>query len=188
MARPKEFDQELALEAAIGVFREHGYEGTSTDMLVRAMGVGRQSLYDTFGDKWKLYCAALQCYVAAEAEAHVAALRSRCGALDGIMAMIERVVAEAGRACLGVNSICEFGRSQNELSKIHDGAARAIQRQISSRVREAQADGEVAAEIQPDEAASFIAATFAAIRIAARSGASRKQLDVLGKMAMRALK
>ncbi|OWJ59872.1 TetR/AcrR family transcriptional regulator, partial [Inquilinus limosus] len=48
MARPKEFDSEKALDAAIEVFREHGFDGTSTDMLVRAMGIGRQSLYDTF--------------------------------------------------------------------------------------------------------------------------------------------
>ena len=52
MARNKEFDRDDALDAAIGVFREHGFEGTSTDMLVRAMKIGRQSLYYTFGDKW----------------------------------------------------------------------------------------------------------------------------------------
>ena len=51
MARPKEFESEAALKKAIGVFSEHGYEGTSTDALVQAMGIGRQSLYDTFGDK-----------------------------------------------------------------------------------------------------------------------------------------
>jgi AcrR family transcriptional regulator len=54
MARPKEFDEEQVLDAAITVFREHGFEGTSAEMLVRALGIGRQSLYDTFGDKWQL--------------------------------------------------------------------------------------------------------------------------------------
>ena len=62
MARTKEFDKELALNAAIRVFREHGFDGTSTDMLVREMKIGRQSLYDTFGDKWKLYCLAVERY------------------------------------------------------------------------------------------------------------------------------
>jgi TetR/AcrR family transcriptional repressor of nem operon len=55
MARPKEFVEEQALDAAIEVFREHGFEGTSAEMLVRAMRIGRQSLYDTFGDKWEIY-------------------------------------------------------------------------------------------------------------------------------------
>ena len=48
MARPKEFVEEQALDAAIDVFREHGFEGTSAEMLVRALRIGRQSLYDTF--------------------------------------------------------------------------------------------------------------------------------------------
>jgi TetR/AcrR family transcriptional repressor of nem operon len=49
MARTKEFDEERALDAAIGVFAGHGYEGSSTGMLLEAMGIGRQSLYDTYG-------------------------------------------------------------------------------------------------------------------------------------------
>ncbi len=57
MARPKEFDSDKALNTAIGVFSEHGFEGTSAGMLTDAMKIGRQSLYDTFGDKWQLYCA-----------------------------------------------------------------------------------------------------------------------------------
>ena len=57
MARPKEFDTDVALDAAVGVFGEHGFEGSSSAMLVEAMGIGRQSLYDTFGDYHWLYVA-----------------------------------------------------------------------------------------------------------------------------------
>jgi AcrR family transcriptional regulator len=60
--RPKEFDREEALRRAIRVFWENGFAGTSTDDLVRAMGIGRQSLYDTFGDKRGLFLAALRVY------------------------------------------------------------------------------------------------------------------------------
>jgi AcrR family transcriptional regulator len=41
----------MALKAAIRVFSDHGYKGTSTDALLEAMGISRQSMYDTFGDK-----------------------------------------------------------------------------------------------------------------------------------------
>ena len=54
MARPKEFDQEKALRKAIRLFSQQGFAATSTDDLMRVMEVGRQSMYDTFGDK-KLY-------------------------------------------------------------------------------------------------------------------------------------
>src|SRR5580700_7979484 len=60
MARPKAFVEEQALDAAIDVFREHGFEGTSAELLVRALRIGRQSLYDTFGDKWQIYLASVR--------------------------------------------------------------------------------------------------------------------------------
>src|SRR5690606_511005 len=116
MARTKAFDIDHALDAAIGVFREHGYAGTSADMLTRAMQIGRQSLYDTFGDKWQLYCAAVRRYGERECQAHLRALKHEGKAMDGIRAMLERVVAEARQPCLGVNSISEFGGSRPELA------------------------------------------------------------------------
>jgi len=64
MARPREFDHDTALLAAVKVFSDLGFEGSSTDALTQAMGIGRQSLYDTFGDKWRLYLKALQRYTA----------------------------------------------------------------------------------------------------------------------------
>src|ERR1700721_991383 len=64
MARPKEFDRDRALKKAMDVFWQQGYEATSTDDLVRAIGIGRQSMYDTFGDKHQLYVEALRLYEA----------------------------------------------------------------------------------------------------------------------------
>jgi TetR/AcrR family transcriptional repressor of nem operon len=59
MARPREFDREEALERATGVFWAKGYASTSTDDLLTAMGIGRQSLYNAFQDKRALYLEAL---------------------------------------------------------------------------------------------------------------------------------
>ena len=187
MARTKEFDQDEALDAAIGVFRAHGFEGTSTPMLVDAMGIGRQSIYDTFGDKWQLYCAAVRRYVASEVEAHLAALRGRPRAIDGLRAMIDRVVRDANEACLGIGSISEFGRSRDDLTSIHAASGRALQGAVSQRLREAQADGDVARDLDADDAAEFLLANVAGIRIAARGGARPRQLRALGAMVLRAL-
>ena len=95
MARPKTFDKDRALEAAVNTFRKHGYEATSAEMLVRAMGIGRQSLYDTFGDKWQLYRMAVHHYSTVQTTAHIAALRGPTRAIDGIKAMVDRVVRDA---------------------------------------------------------------------------------------------
>jgi AcrR family transcriptional regulator len=188
MARPKEFDKQLALDAAIGVFREHGFEGTSTEMLVGAMRVGRQSLYDTFGDKWQLYSAAVSHHSTVETQTHIAILRNTPRAIDGIRAMVERVVADAHQACLGVGSICEFGSSRTDLTEIHDTAGKPLLAAITARTREAQADGDVGPELDAVEVARFLSASFAGIRIAARGGADDRQLQSLGQLALRALK
>ena len=62
MARSKEFDEERALAAAVDVFWRQGYENTSLEALMREMGIARQSLYDTFGDKRALYLKAMAFY------------------------------------------------------------------------------------------------------------------------------
>ena len=62
MARSKEFDQARALAAAVDVFWRQGYENTSLEALMREMGIARQSLYDTFGDKRALYLKAMAFY------------------------------------------------------------------------------------------------------------------------------
>lgn len=55
MPRPEEFDQQKAFGNAICPFSKQGFAATSTDELMRAMNVGRQSMYDTFGDKRALF-------------------------------------------------------------------------------------------------------------------------------------
>ena len=187
MARHKEFDRELALNAAIGVFREHGFEGTSTGMLVDAMGIGRQSLYDTFGDKWQLYQSSLQRYSAEETMKHGRALTNGPTAVDGIRAMLDRVVEEAEHACLGVNTICEFGRSKPELTRIQDASGHVLKTRLMQAVLQSQAEGDVAGDIDAEEVAEFLVACIAGIRIAARSGADRASLKSLARQALRTL-
>lgn len=188
MARPRTFDLDAALDGAIAVFREHGYEGTSAQMLVSAMGIGRQSLYDTFGDKWQLYQQVLRRYVLAEGQAHRAALRIGPRAVDGIAAMVERVVREADVACLGVGSIAEFGCSRRELNAINAAADRALRAAMAEQVQAAQQEGDLAAALDPDAAATYLIASFAGIRLAARGGASAEHVQGLGDMVMRALR
>ncbi len=62
MARHKEFDQDEALQKAMEAFWARGYEATSMQDLVEHMGINRQSLYDTFGDKHSLFLKALDRY------------------------------------------------------------------------------------------------------------------------------
>jgi TetR/AcrR family transcriptional repressor of nem operon len=188
MARSKEFDSTEALAAAVGVFREHGFAGTSAGMLTDSMGIGRQSLYDTFGDKWQLYCEAVRSYAATEMEAHLQALSVGPRAIDGIACMVHRVVEEAKRPCLGVGSLSEFGGSRDDLKAIHAAADRALRSALTKKVQQALTEGDLRPDLDPADAAAFVLANLAAIRLAARGGARPAQLRSLSRILLHAIR
>src|SRR5882724_4629145 len=119
MARPKEFESETALKKAFEAFSEHGYEGTSTDALLLAMGISRQSMFGSFGDKRRLYLEALQRYTADSISNQLRALNSVSSPVKGLEAMFDLAVTLAiagpGPKCLGISAVCEFGRSDPEV-------------------------------------------------------------------------
>jgi AcrR family transcriptional regulator len=191
MARPKEFDRETALQEAIGVFSDHGYEGTSTDALLQIMGISRQSMYDTFGDKWRLYLEALQRYTADSISDQLRVLNAAPSAIKGLEAhlkhAVDRAIADPSPRCLGISAICEFGRSDPEVKMVTDTAGRTLLSALERRISEAKMDGEVPEDVPVTEAASFIQATLAGIKVAARGGASPEILRGIARMALRSL-
>ena len=93
MARPREFDRDGAVERAMSVFWRKGYAATSTDDLLRAMNIGRQSMYDTFGDKHRLYLEALEKYQRERVAENIRRLRSTASPLAGIEAFVIGIIA-----------------------------------------------------------------------------------------------
>ncbi|MBB6253782.1 TetR/AcrR family transcriptional regulator [Nitrospirillum iridis] len=195
MARPKEFDGETALAAAMALFAQHGFEGTSTEALLRAMGISRQSLYDTFGDKRQLYLAALRRYGEDGVARFIRTLNAGPTPLTGLEYAIMAFIAEtvgpspAGQpSCLGVSAICEFGRSDGDVAALGDAAARrrgdALMRQLSR----AKAAREIAADIDVPTAAVFLATTLSGLTVAARAGTDADTLRGVARLALNALK
>ena len=129
MARPKSFDRDQALDRAVDVFWSQGYQATSMSDLRAAIGIGRQSLYDTFGDKRSLYLAALARYE----DVILGQVRERLAAPGSPLRGIRRALAfyeehntsEAATGCLLVNSFAEFGCSDPE---VHAALAETGQR------------------------------------------------------------
>jgi AcrR family transcriptional regulator len=191
MARPKEFERGTALQRAIGVFSEHGYEGTSTEALLDAMGINRQSMYDTFGDKHRLYLEALRRYVADSVSDQLRALRASTSAIRGLEAhlndVVNRASADPSPSCLGLSAICEFGRSDPEVTRASETAARTFRSALERRIAEAKTAGDVSKDVDVTEAAHFITAAIAGIKMAARAGASLGTLRAIARMTLRSL-
>ncbi|AKM02600.1 MULTISPECIES: TetR/AcrR family transcriptional regulator [Burkholderia cepacia complex] len=187
MVRPREFDRDEALERALRVFWEKGYAATSTDDLLSAMQIGRQSLYNAFGDKRRLYVEALERYQSDSVSGHVARLTAPASAIAGIVALLLGVIAgnaaERVLGCMGVNAICEFGTADPELVELREKAGAVLLKQVVARVREGQDAGEIDRAVDAREAASFILTTMQGLQLGARAGAKLQALRATAEFA-----
>ena len=192
MARPQEFDRDQVLTAAIKTFSKFGYDGTSTDVLLKSMGISRQSMYNTFGDKKRLYLEALQSYSFESIGNIASTLQSSNSPMAAIEATLLGFVlsmqpsSESG--CLGVGAICEFGRRDREIAAISDATSAALQNVFEAAVQRAKDKGEVASDVKPKDAALFLGVTLTGLKVAARSGAKPEALRAIAHTALRSLK
>ncbi|MBG0829772.1 TetR/AcrR family transcriptional regulator [Planomonospora sp. ID67723] len=136
MARPRAFDPEQAVAAALDTFWSRGYEGTSIGDLEAATGLNRSSLYQAFGSKRRLFDAAVERYVAEHVEPALAALESPGAGRPELLGYLQTLAASfraeprlAVRGCLLVNTMAELSA--------HDAAAQALVSAYRQRVTSA---------------------------------------------------
>jgi TetR/AcrR family transcriptional regulator, transcriptional repressor for nem operon len=171
VARPKEFEPDLALATAIEVFRAKSYEAVTTAELCEAMGIGRQSMYDTFGDKAALYRAALARYREVNA-ASVDQCLDRASALAGLQALFDMVAGidehDARCGCMMVNAIGELASTHDDVASLALDNQQRLLDVFGDVVRRAQLLGEVSTSIDCDTAAAQLVTTFYGLRVLAK--------------------
>jgi TetR/AcrR family transcriptional repressor of nem operon len=185
MARPREFDRDDALKRAMSVFWAKGYAGTSTDDLLEAMSIGRQSMYAAFGDKRRLYVEALERYQKDSVAGHLDRLRSAPSPVAGIESLLVGLIPLDRNArslgCMGVGSIGEFGTTDSELSALRARSGALLFKALVARLQAAQKAGEADPSFDAELAARFVQAAMQGIQVAARAGVSA---GILRKMAL----
>jgi AcrR family transcriptional regulator len=107
--RPRVFDEEQALDAALAVFWRNGYQGASLAELTQAMGVSKPSLYTAFGNKEQLYLAALEHYREQQLIKHAERLAAEPDMKNALRAFLRSVATmltspELPGGCMVVNS------------------------------------------------------------------------------------
>ncbi|WP_250633630.1 TetR/AcrR family transcriptional regulator [Pinirhizobacter soli] len=192
MGRPSEFDRETVLRKAASVFWAKGYAATSTEELVSAMGIGRQSIYNAFGDKWRLYLEALTDYQQRSTSAHIRRLQGPALAVQGIQDMLDGLVDDddAVRAlgCMGVGSACEFGATEPQLFDLRAKASAHLRDKLVKRLREGKTAGQLDTKLNVQQTADFLLMTMTGIQLAARSGAKAADLRQLGRFTVERIK
>ncbi|MCL7489694.1 MAG: TetR/AcrR family transcriptional regulator [Desulfobulbaceae bacterium] len=191
--RPLEYDPDAALDAAMQLFWEQGYEATSMSDLLQAMGLSKSSLYQRFSGKKELF---LQC-MARYTERVGTRLRGRLDQADSgrefIRELLLHAVIEAGgtecrRGCLLMNTASEFAQQDPEIaSRVVSGfeGLRAILRQA---VKWGQGEGEITSDQEADALAGYLMSTIAGLKTVVKGGASERQVREIVEIALRALR
>lgn len=183
MARPREFDRDAALAAAINVFWAKGFAATSTEDLVQAMSIGRQSFYNAFGDKRQLYLEALQTYQRNSTSCHLERLTSPASPLAGLRDLLVGLIPDDDGlrclGCMGVGSIGEFGTTDPELVEVRDKMISVFLAKITERIREGQKLGEIDPDLDANQVAAFLQVTMSGLQLAARGGSKADELHDL---------
>ncbi|MFC9972643.1 TetR/AcrR family transcriptional regulator [Spirillospora sp. NPDC127200] len=189
MARPRKFDEERAVEAAMHAFWAAGYEATSTEDLCRATGLGRSSIYNTFKSKRDLFDKALDHYIAVKSARVLETLDGDGSVRDRIGTLFTQVLQgdddEIG--CLVVNTSVELAPRDPDIAALlkrdYDVRFNALRTVFETGRR----TGEIAPDKDPDRLAHFVIAAIGGMQVAASAGADRATLEMIADTALTAL-
>jgi TetR/AcrR family transcriptional repressor of nem operon len=191
MPRAKEFDEAEVLDQALELFRTRGFKHTSFSDLTDELGVSRQSLYDTYGDKQTLYHTALKRYLdrglgligrKLEGAAPIRELL-----LELFNGMIDGQCANGSPGCLMVNSMVEQAPHDADIRALAQRHAREIEGLFTSRLSAAQRQGEIAKRKDPVALARFFYHTMLGLGVASRALGERESLRATARLALQVL-
>ncbi|MFE9560390.1 TetR/AcrR family transcriptional regulator [Streptomyces sp. NPDC006487] len=175
MARTKEFDPDAALQSALELFWRCGYEATSMADLVEQLGIGRASMYATFGNKRELYLKALDRYNEQRDPGLLRELSQPGPALPAVRTVVRRFAAESSTDELRLNG-CFVTNTATELG-VHDPAAARrveaswshVETLLHSALTRAQAQGELPADRDPRMLARMLLVLMQGMRVVGKA-------------------
>jgi AcrR family transcriptional regulator len=191
MARPRKFEEERAVEAAMRAFWESGYEATSTQELCEATGLGRSSIYNTFSSKHDLFTRALTLYMDVKTANIVETLedaeRPVRERLRTVLGWAVEAPADDPVGCLVVNTMIEMApRDEDVAGRLAKDQARRLAA-LRSAIEGGQRSGEIDARKDAGALAHFVVATISGMRVVARGGAEGPTLRAIAETAMAAI-
>jgi TetR/AcrR family transcriptional regulator, transcriptional repressor for nem operon len=189
MARPREFDEATALEAAIECFWDRGYEATSVRDLAGKMGISGQSLYNAYGDKRALFAQALEHYLDHSARALIKELESSLPPKQAIRRFVEEIIARSvsdreRRGCFLINSALEVAPHDSELGALIADRLAEIEAFFYRSIKAAQAKGTVPRDRSAKDLARLLLGVVLGIRVLARSKPQRALLEGVARPAL----
>jgi TetR/AcrR family transcriptional regulator, transcriptional repressor for nem operon len=179
------------LETAVNVFWRFGYEHTSLDVLMREMGIARQSLYDTFGDKRALYLQALKQYRDNDHARLRSLFASSRSVKEGFGKILLGISGESReeheRGCLLLSANMERDAKDKVIAEFLLDNQLKTEAIFTEALRCAQGSGELSDKQDPAALARFFVATIQGMRAMAKLNSNRKALEQVARLALSAL-
>jgi AcrR family transcriptional regulator len=191
MGRPRGFAENEALDAAMRVFWEKGYEGSTLADLTEAMGINRSSMYATFGDKEALFRLAIARY----AEGPAAYMRE---ALEQptVRAVVEALLRGAlelltdpshPRGCLSVQGALACGSHAEPMKQAMIEWRKQGESGIQKRLQRARREGGLAKNVDPGDLARYISTVLTGLGVQAANGSTRAEMMRLVDIVLRSM-
>lgn len=187
--RHREFDADRAVDAALDVFWERGYEATSMQDLGAATGLSRSSLYGTFGSKHGLFLHALRRYLEAQRPSPVEMLSQPGPVLPAIEALLAHYAAasEDPRGCMLVNSAAELLPHDQAVAQIVQSSWDTISVALRTALIRARSQGEIPPDADPAELADFLLVVLQGLRLVGKGSRDRARLRSAALTSLRAI-
>lgn len=189
MARPREFDENKVLDEAMNLFWHKGYEATSIQDLITAMGISRGSLYDSFGDKHALFVAVLKRYRQRSHDRFLRILNQPGSVKASIAEMFHFIVNEAiadakRRGCLLTNSTIELSPHDAEIADVVNFNQQWIQTALHDALYRGQSQGEISADTDTQALAQFLFNSLQGLRVVSKTATDRQALENIVKLTL----
>jgi len=161
MARPREFEMQEALNSAMSVFWERGYEATSMEDLLDAMGLTKGSLYKAFGDKHNLFLMSLQDYLDRLFEKMKESVESSSDPVESLIAMMDVVENLCCRqvipkGCFAVNTVVELSQRDEKASEILKHHLVRVEKLLAKLIRSGQQSDDFRSDISAEHLAEAL--------------------------------
>jgi TetR/AcrR family transcriptional repressor of nem operon len=189
MGRKKNYDREKLVGKAMEIFRDHGFAGTSAEMLVEGLGVNRYSLYAEFGSKQRLFDAALQRYDEEVIERNFGPLETPGAGIGEVRALLEFFGTAGkspawGRGCLLCNTAVEFGPDDPSGAGFVQRYFKRLSRAFNAALSNADNKGELHRSVVPREEASFFTASVLGMFVMLRAKAPTSVIKRAARVAI----
>lgn len=189
--RPRTFDRDLALNQAMLLFWERGYDTVGVSELTESMGISAASMYAAFGDKKSLFEEAIEAYIA-EHGAYIADAIERA---PSARAMVERILGTAAvnltqpgmpAGCLLINGTTNYSARSADIAVGLRERRNEATRLIERRITDDRDAGALPGDLEPHVLAHYVVAVWRGMAQLARDGASRQDLLGVVRMTMSA--